>query len=72
MGAVRLTRKYSSGSFSTPNLKLLDLVREVVRLEHNAIRTERSCVDWNRRYVKFHKMQARNNLDGWEAKVALL
>ncbi len=42
-----------------PNLKLLDQVREVMRLRHYSIRTERTYCDWIRRYVKFHKMQSR-------------
>ena len=29
-----------------PNLKLLDQVREVLRLKHYSIRTERSYCDW--------------------------
>ena len=37
-----------------PKLKLLDQVREVMRLKHYSIRTERSYCDWIRRYVQFH------------------
>ena len=29
-----------------PKLKLLEQVREVMRLRHYSIRTERSCSDW--------------------------
>jgi hypothetical protein len=32
-----------------PKLKLLDQVREVMRLKHYSIRTERSYCDWIRR-----------------------
>jgi hypothetical protein len=37
----------------TPNskLKLLDQVREVMRLKHYSIRTEQSYCDWIRRYI---------------------
>jgi hypothetical protein len=45
-----------------PKLKLMDQVREVLRLKHYAIRTERSYCDWIRRYVKFHRMQRREEL----------
>ena len=40
-----------------PKAKLLDQIREVIRLKHYSIRTERSYVDWTRRYVRFHKMK---------------
>ena len=52
-----------------PKLKLLDQVREVMRLKHYAIRTERSYVDWIRRYVEFHNMRARSDLDAGETKI---
>lgn len=34
--------------------KLLDQVRDAVCLKHNAYRSERSYVDWVRRYLLFH------------------
>jgi hypothetical protein len=37
-----------------PKLKLLDQVREVMRLRHYSLRTERSYCDWIRRCIKFH------------------
>ncbi len=45
-----------------PKLKLLDQVREVMRLKHYSIRTERSYCDWIRRYIHFHKMHSREDL----------
>jgi hypothetical protein len=39
-----------------PKLKLLDQVREVMRVKHYAIRTEQCHCDWIRRYVRFHTM----------------
>jgi hypothetical protein len=41
-----------------PKLKLMDQVREVMRVRHYAIRTEQAYCDWIRRYVRFHRMQA--------------
>ena len=38
---------------TTPK-KLLDQVREAVRLKHYAYRTEQSYVDWVKRYILFH------------------
>ena len=52
-----------------PKLKLLDQVREVMRLEHYSIRTERCYCDWIRRYIKFHGMRSREDLQGAEAKI---
>ncbi|MGR9045222.1 MAG: phage integrase N-terminal SAM-like domain-containing protein, partial [Gammaproteobacteria bacterium] len=42
--------------------KLLDEVRTVMRLKHYSIHTERTCCDWIKRYVKFHKMHDRSEL----------
>ena len=52
-----------------PKLKLLDQVREVLRLRHYSIRTEQSYCDWIRRYVRFHRMGLRAELVPGEAKV---
>jgi integrase len=38
-----------------PKLRLLDQVREVLRLRHYSIRTEQSYCDWIRRYIRFHR-----------------
>ncbi len=54
-----------------PKLKLLDQVREVLRLRHYSIRTERSYCDWIRRYIKFHGMRLREELTPGEAKIEL-
>jgi hypothetical protein len=45
-----------------PKLKLLDQVREVMRLRHYSIRTEQCYCDWIRRYIKFHGMRSREEL----------
>lgn len=34
--------------------KLLDLVRESIRLKHYSIRTEEAYVNWIKRYILFH------------------
>ena len=48
---------------------LLDQVRRVMRVQRYSIHSERSYVDWIRRYAKFHRMQSRADLDGGEAKI---
>ena len=64
-------RAQSRGDLITPNpkLKLLDQVRDVMRLKHYSIGTERSYCDWIRRYVQFHQMHSREDLFPGEAKV---
>jgi hypothetical protein len=52
-----------------PKLKLLEQVREIMRLRHYSIRTEQSDGDWIRRYVRFHRMRSRAELTPGEAKV---
>jgi len=54
-----------------PKLKLMDQVREVLRLKHYSIRTERCYCDWIRRYIRFHKMRSREDLAPGKAKIEL-
>lgn len=54
-----------------PKLKLLDQVREVMRLKHYAIRTETAYGDWIKRFIKFHRMRSREELYPAEAKMEL-
>ena len=43
---------------ANPKAKLLDQVREVLRVKHHSLRTEETYVDWIRRFLKFHRDQA--------------
>jgi integron integrase len=52
-----------------PAPRLLEQVRAVMRLHHYSLHTERAYVDWIRRYVRFHRMQRREDLAGGEAKI---
>jgi hypothetical protein len=54
-----------------PKLKLMDPVREVMRVKHYAIRTEQAYCDWIRRYVRFHRMRSREELLDGTGKVEL-
>jgi len=49
--------------------KLLDQVRSLMRLQHYSIHTERSYVDWIKRFVQFHRIQSRADLVGGEEKI---
>jgi hypothetical protein len=52
-----------------PKLKLLDQMREVMRLKHYSIRTERTYCDWVRRYVQFHHLKSREAMLPAEPKM---
>ncbi len=51
--------------------KLLDEVSDVMRLRHYSIHTERSYRDWIKRFVQYHKMTTRKDLDDGEKKIEL-
>jgi len=40
-----------------PKKKLLDRVRDVTRLKHYSLRTERTYCDWIERFIRFHGMR---------------
>src|SRR5262249_38432820 len=37
-----------------PKQKLLERARDIIRLKHYSIRTERAYLNWMRRYILFH------------------
>src|SRR5437764_14212615 len=49
--------------------RLLEQVRSLMRLHHYSIHTERSYIEWIRRFVLFHRMHSREELAGGEAKI---
>jgi hypothetical protein len=49
--------------------KLLDQGRQVLRLHHYSVHTERSYVDWILRFVRFHSMWSREHLFPTGAKI---
>ncbi|NLI83451.1 MAG: integron integrase [Deltaproteobacteria bacterium] len=58
------------GTVSTTRTpRLLDEVRDVMRVHHYSIHTERAYCDWIRRYVRFHRMASREDLKDGEAKI---
>jgi len=40
---------------ANPKAKLLDQLREVLRVKHYSLRTEEAYVLWARRFLKFHR-----------------
>lgn len=51
------------------NHKLLDEVRDYMRLHHYSIHSERTYCDWIKRFVKFHGMKSRKDLSDGEKKI---
>ena len=49
--------------------KILDEVRDVMRLHHYSIHTERTYCEWIKKYVHFHGMNLRDDLKGGEKKI---
>jgi hypothetical protein len=49
--------------------RLLDEVRDVMRLHHYSIHTERAYCDWIKRHVLHHRMASREDLKGVEKKI---
>jgi integron integrase len=43
---------------ANPKSKLLDQMREVLRVKHYSLRTEEAYVQWARRFLKFHRDRA--------------
>lgn len=50
-------------------IKLLDQIRQVMRLHHYSIHTERTYLDWIKRYIEFHRMKSREDLAEGEKKI---
>jgi hypothetical protein len=53
----------------TKSRRILDEVRDVMRLHHYSIHTERTCCDWIKKYVHFHGMNSRDDLKDGEKKI---
>jgi hypothetical protein len=45
--------------------KLLERVRDVIRLKHYSLRTERSYCDWIERFIRFHRMRHPSEMGKW-------
>ena len=54
-----------------PKKKLLDQVRDVIRLKHYSIRTEKAYVSWIRRYILFYNKQHPKETETREIEVFL-
>jgi hypothetical protein len=51
--------------------KLLDRVRDAIRLKHYSIRTEQSYVNWIKRYIFFHNVRHPDQMGAAEVEAYL-
>lgn len=51
--------------------RLLDLVRDQIRLKHYSIRTERVYCEWIKRYVRFHNYRHPSEMGAAEVEAFL-
>src|SRR5213082_1139637 len=51
--------------------KLLDQTRDVMRLKHYSLRTERSYCDWIERFIRFHAMRHPREMSEGEVSAFL-
>ncbi|MBI3131613.1 MAG: integron integrase [Acidobacteria bacterium] len=54
-----------------PTPRLLDSLRQELRLRHYSLRTEGAYVDWVRRFVKFHELRHPRDMGGGEVEAFL-
>ncbi len=54
-----------------PPRKLLDRVRDTIRVKHYSYQTEKSYVQWIRRYILFHNQRHPSEMNGDEVKTFL-
>ncbi|MBW1798000.1 MAG: phage integrase N-terminal SAM-like domain-containing protein [Deltaproteobacteria bacterium] len=48
--------------------RLLDQVRDIMRLNHYSIHTERTYSDWIKRYVQFHRINSREDMQSGDKR----
>jgi hypothetical protein len=54
-----------------PRPRLFDVVRDRLRVKHYSLRTERSCLQWMRRFILFHGRRHPRNLGAAEIEAFL-
>jgi integron integrase len=54
---------------SSKDKRLLDEVRDYMRLKHYSLHTERTYCDWIKRFIHFHRMSSRDDLKNGEQKI---
>jgi len=54
-----------------PEKKLLDQVRDIIRLKHYSIRTEKAYLNWIRRFILFHNKRHPKEMGSYEIEAFL-
>ena len=54
------------GTSSPKEKKLLDQVRDAIRVKHYSTRTEQTYIEWIKRYILFHKKRHPKDMAGPE------
>ena len=60
-----------AGEVQPPPRKLLDRVRGAIRVKHYSYQTEKTYVQWIRRYILFHNKQHPSEMGGAEVNAFL-
>jgi integron integrase len=68
---MNIHNKTSKNSPEQRPKKLLDQVREKIRLKHYSIRTEQAYVSWIKRFIVFHEVQHPKNMGRREIEAFL-
>ena len=58
----------SNGQIEPPPRKMLDRVRDAIRVKHYSYQTEKSYVQWIRRFILFHNKPSPCEMCGDEVK----
>ena len=61
----------SGNSCDNPPQKLLDQLRDVLRVKHYSLRTEKSYINWNKRFILFHDKRHPAEMGAVEIKAFL-
>ena len=59
------------GGFMEPKIRLLDQMRNVMRLKHMSLRTEEAYVSWVRRFILFHDKRHPGDMGAEEIRAFL-
>ena len=65
------TEQQDQGEAGARGPRLLDQVREAVRIRHYSLRTEEVYVDWARRYILFHEKRHPSEMGAHEVEAFL-
>jgi hypothetical protein len=66
-----LYRKMQINTTEQKKKKLLDRVRDTIRVKHYSYQTEKTYVQWIRRYILFHNKRHHSEINGEELNTFL-